>query len=122
MSLHDPNDPGREFDAHIYYDEAEIGNAAVVRERFLTDFRDIELRVGRMHRGPIGPHPVPMFEINFRKELFRTVLDWFLTNRSGHTVLIHEVTGDDWRDHSEGALWLGEPVAIDFEKLDPSLS
>ena len=39
------------------------------------------------------------------------------SQRSGLRVLLHESINNDLRDHTEGARWLGEPVALDLEWL-----
>jgi aromatic ring-cleaving dioxygenase len=62
-----------------------------------------------------------MFELNFIRGKRDELVRWLTLNRGEHTVLVHEVTGDDPRDHTIGALWLGEPVQLDFSKLEPPL-
>ena len=39
---------------------------------------------------------------------------WRKKNRKGLTVLVHEVTDRDLHDHTEGALWMGDKVQLDF--------
>jgi len=72
----------------------------------------------------VGPHVLPMLEIDFPGSEYDSIVEWLDENREGRSVLIHEDTGDDPRDHGEGARWLGEPLPIRFEffeeiKADP---
>lgn len=107
----------RHFDAHVYYDEISRGQALALREKALFLFQGKTVFVGRMIDYPIGPHPVPMFEINFPKYLAKEVSDWLARERGKLTILIHEVTGDDHRDHTIGANWLGTPFQLDTSKF-----
>ena len=54
------------FHAHIYYSAGERPAAEQLRDRFaaMQDGGQI-LFVGRMTDGPVGPHPIPQFEIHF---------------------------------------------------------
>lgn len=120
MRVHVGYDPIREFDAHVYYQLENRAEASALRERFMQAFECPEIRVKRLVDRPIGPHPLPMFEINFTRAHLESIKAWLSQNRGAHTVLIHEVTGDDPRDHTAGADWLGGPVPLDFSRLDPS--
>jgi len=122
LSAHFPEGFRRDFDAHVYYTTESRPQAATLLEKARADFRDKPVFVGRLIDRCVGPHPLPMFEMNFPKELLGEVLLWLLRERGGLTVLVHEVTGNDPRDHSEGAIWLGEPVVLDVSKLDPAPS
>jgi len=108
----------RSYDAHIYYPLNAKLTAEAVRERALAELSDV--RVSPMIDRNVGPHPMPMFEIQFLPLKHSEMITWLLANRDGLTVLVHEVTGHDPRDHSEGALWMGRVLELDFSKLDPS--
>lgn len=109
-----------DYDAHIYFEPEQREFAAALRERAIREFAEKPVFVGRMIDRPIGPHPIPMFEMDFGKLQFKAMLRWLAQNRGPLTVLIHTVTGDDWHDHFDGALWLGNPLKLDTSKLDPS--
>jgi len=119
-SIYFAQDFRRDYDAHIYYDETTRDQALALRDLALKNFKDRPVFISRMVDHRVGPHPLPMFEINFSKELFPEALEWLKQNRKNLTILVHEVTGDDPKDHSEGALWLGDALPLDFSKLDPS--
>ena len=75
------------------------------------------LMVGKLREGPVGPHPLPQFEIHFLKRALPQVLP--LIEGSGLRALVHPLTDDDLADHTTLAQWIGEPLALDLTTLDP---
>jgi DOPA 4,5-dioxygenase len=69
---------------------------------------------GKVRRGPVGPHPIPMFEAWFAASVLPVVKAWAEANRDGLSVLIHPLSGDELADHTAHAQWLGEPVELDL--------
>lgn len=110
----------RDYDAHVYYTPATRPFAHGLREKALRDFAGTPVFVGKLIDERVGPHPTPMFELNFSKNWFGHVFSWLRANRSELPVLVHEVTGNDPKDHSQGAIWLGRVLPLDESKLDPS--
>lgn len=88
--------------------------AVRVREGLGTNF---DVRLGRWHDKPIGPHPIAMYQVAFSPELFGKVVPWLMLNREGLDILIHPTTGDDVADHTDHALWLGEKLELNIEFL-----
>jgi aromatic ring-cleaving dioxygenase len=109
----------REFHAHIYFDSSTQTSAAALREKILA-CQWTGVKTFQLIDRPIGPHPTPSFELEFGLQEIAVVLPWLILNRAGHSILVHPVTGDDPRDHFEHCIWLGEKVALDASKLDPS--
>lgn len=107
----------REFDAHIYFSSENRDIAEKLRAEALAKFQNQRVFVGEMIPEPIGPHPTPMFEINFPKEFFTDVVLWLMKARGELSVLVHELTGDDLYDHTQAALWLGEAVPLDYSRF-----
>lgn len=112
---------GAPFHAHIYYTAADRPGAAAMRERFIALTRPgsdprIDF-VGRVVDAPIGPHPVPQFEVHFRGDGREAVLA--LIAASGLRALVHPLTDDDLADHTTLAEWFGEPLVLDTSVLDP---
>ena len=105
----------REFDAHVYFKASDREFASELREKAISAFAGQRVFTGEMIPVAIGPHPVPMFEINFPKEKFTDVVLWLMKERGGLSVLVHELTGDDFYDHTQAALWLGEPVSLKYD-------
>lgn len=105
----------REFDAHIYFNIKSAKAAEALRVRAMAEFHDKKVFVGMIIPEPIGPHPTPMFEINFPKVLFTEVTLWLMHERKNLSILIHELTGDDLYDHQQAALWMGPQVPLKYE-------
>ncbi|KAK5704331.1 hypothetical protein LTR97_003349 [Elasticomyces elasticus] len=107
------------FDIHIYFlqtDESEVAFATALHERIRREFP--ELRVYRVWDRPVGPHPVAMFEVNvFTPEQFGAFIPWLVINRGPLSALIHPNTGDDVRDHTQRATWMGQPIPLQVGML-----
>jgi aromatic ring-cleaving dioxygenase len=87
----------------------------VLRDRFRADPR--VLFTGRMIDKPVGPHPIPQFEIHFLAPAREIVIA--LIEASGLRALVHPLTDDDLADHTTLGHWIGEPLDLDTSVLDP---
>jgi len=109
------------YHAHVYYSEAERPAADTLRDIFLRGTEDESesriLFVGRMTEGAVGPHPIPQFELHFPESALAAVTA--AIESSGLRALVHPLTDDDLADHTDLACWIGEPVALDLDALDP---
>jgi DOPA 4,5-dioxygenase len=109
------------FHAHIYHDAGERSASDALHAR-LTELMasggmaDL-LMVGKLREAPVGPHPLPQFEIHFLKRALPQVL--LLLRESGLRALVHPLTDDDLADHTTLAQWIGEPLDLDVSVLDP---
>jgi DOPA 4,5-dioxygenase len=65
---------------------------------------------------PVGPHPVPQFEVHFLDRSRPKVVA--AIEASGLRALVHPLTDDDVADHTSLAQWIGEPLALDVGVLD----
>ena len=101
--------------AHIYFGDEDRGEATALRERFRND-ACIRF-VGQMIDGPIGPHPIPQYEIHFLEPARASVVA--LIEASGLRALVHPLTADDLADHTTLGQWIGEPLELDLSVLDP---
>jgi aromatic ring-cleaving dioxygenase len=56
-----------------------------------------------------------MYQIAFPSRLLASFLPWLMLNRDGLTILLHPETGNDYRDHTAHAAWLGAllPLRLD---------
>lgn len=104
------------FHSHIYFDADSRPEAVALQARLLRELPGT-VHVSRLVDRPIGPHPLPMFELGFRADQYGLVRMTLEANRGGLTVLIHQVTPDEVWDHTEGAEWLGTPVKLDIQFL-----
>ena len=104
----------REYHAHVYFDGESLAQARALCESAGDRFG---LRVGRVHERPVGPHPRWSCQLAFPPELFGAVIPWLTLHRRGLTVFVHPETGDEIRDHTEHALWMGEMLELDLSAL-----
>ena len=103
-----------EYHAHVYYDPAKTRRRAErLRERIAAEFP--QARLGGWHDKLVGPHPQSMYQIAFPSGLVASLLPWLMLNRDGLTVLLHPETGDDYRDHTAHAAWLGGELPLRLE-------
>jgi aromatic ring-cleaving dioxygenase len=107
------------YHAHVYYEpDGSRDRAALLRQQLGELFPDVKL--GRWHDEPVGPHPQSMYQVVFRPERLGAILPWLMLNRSGLTILVHPETGDDYADHARHALWLGAGLPLRLEVLEGS--
>jgi aromatic ring-cleaving dioxygenase len=103
-----------EYHAHIYYDPRNTrSRAARLRQRVAAEFP--HARLGRWHDELVGPHTQSMYQIAFASDLLAAFLPWLMLNRDGLTVLLHPETGNDYRDHTAHAAWLGGVLPLRLE-------
>ncbi|MBD2726272.1 4,5-dioxygenase [Nostoc sp. FACHB-892] len=102
------------FHAHVYYDSETRDIATRIREELGTKF---EVRLGRWHDQPIGPHPKSMYQVAFAPNQFPQVVPWLMLNREELDILVHPETGDDVTDHTAHALWLGNKLDLNIDFL-----
>ena len=103
-----------DWHAHVYYDPADRGPAAEIRERIEAEF---PVRMGRWHDQPVGPHTRAMYQVAFEPAVFPDLVPWLALNRAGLAVLVHPETGDALADHTRHALWMGEIMPLKLEVL-----
>lgn len=110
------NDAIHGFHAHIYYrNDAERAYAAVLRAELEKNPAN---RIGRWRDEPVGPHPVPMYQVAFPADQFDVVVPWLMLNRRELVVLVHPETGNDVADHRDNPLWMGEKLDLDIAFLE----
>ncbi|MEK6772687.1 MAG: DOPA 4,5-dioxygenase family protein [Bdellovibrionota bacterium] len=105
------------FHAHVYFGANTKASAEKVRLSIEEQLASKLRYSGKLIDRPVGPHPEPMFEINFLPEYFGEVVTILMQNHGDHSVLIHPETGNDMRDHTTYALWLGKQLSLDLSKL-----
>ncbi len=102
------------YHAHIYFDQASEPQAQALIDAVSQRF---DIRVGRMHRKPVGPHPCWSCQLSFTAEQFGNLIPWLVLQRAGLVVFVHPLTGDALFDHREAAIWLGEAQPLDLSVL-----
>jgi len=112
MEAKRPVNVHQHYHAHVYFDESSADSAAALCQRIAALF---DLEIGRFHRKPVGPHPMWSCQIKFSREDFDDFVSWLDSNREDLTIFIHGRSGDDLRDHTEYAYWLGAARALNLD-------
>lgn len=102
-----------DYHAHVYWKDGDQREIALSLRQHQAD---LGCPLGRVWDQPVGLHPLPMYQINYSSSNAAAV-EQLLTDR-GPTVLLHEDTGDDLKDHTQGVRWIGEPLVLDIEWLE----
>ena len=115
------NDLRAPYHAHIYY-TSDTRTQASALEQTLKQAKSSgaipELFfIGELRDRALGPHPIPEFEIHFSKAMLARIVA--LLEPSGLTCLVHPLTDDDLADHTSLAQWIGKPLPLKVEVLDP---
>lgn len=105
-----------DYHFHLYFTPETRDSAAALREAVAAQ-RDFAIEVSTLREGPVGPHPLPQFWGTVQPDAFEPAVRWYLTHHGEHSVLIHPSTGDDLRDHTRHAMWLGPPLRLDLARL-----
>ncbi len=100
------------YHAHVYFDASTLMFARELCDRA---GEQLNVQVGRVHERLIGPHPCWSCQLSFAAADFDNVVPWLDTHRNGLNVLVHGLTGDNLKDHTEYAYWLGEAVPLNLE-------
>src|SRR3989344_2036113 len=104
------------YHVHIYFDANIRASAHALRETLRRAFPG-RVRVHDLIDEPIGPHPLPRFEVDVPAPEIETVKAWLTTHRGPHSILILPLTGNDLADHRDFPHWLGPPLKLDLEFL-----
>jgi len=107
----------QKFHAHIYFELHEQTTAEALYLAIHTLMLP-RVRLGTFHLRLVGPHALPMFTVMFEAPEKIALLQFLERNGGGLSMLIHEDTGDDYRDHTDGAQWLGKQLPIDFTHFE----
>ncbi|MFJ7145997.1 DOPA 4,5-dioxygenase family protein [Pseudomonas sp. JDS08PS003] len=99
------------YHAHVYFDASTIDQARALCEQAAQLF---DLKMGRVHERPVGPHPDWSCQLAFAPEVFAQVVPWLALNRQGLVVFLHPDTGDDLLDHTDHAIWMGAMRPLDL--------
>lgn len=106
-----PTNTYANYHAHVYFDQRSVNRAAALCAEAGQRFG---VSVGRVHQKTVGPHPRWSCQLTFDAAQFGQLIPWLEQERGELTVLVHPLTGDDLQDHSQHAMWLGAPVALDL--------
>lgn len=106
----------RYYHSHIYYEESTRSSATALQKAIAEAFQG-HVRVHGLIDQPIGPHPLPMFEVDFTAAIKTQYINWLEQNHNGHSVLIHPLSGDELADHQDYPEWVGPALILNLEFL-----
>jgi aromatic ring-cleaving dioxygenase len=97
------------YDVHVYFQGSEQRKIA---QRVKRSFDDYGIRTYDLHDGPVGPHPLPMFEAHaVTPDQYHWAVDHL--QGLGLSVLIHPNRGFNFRQqHFEQARWIGRKLEL----------
>ncbi|KAI9183018.1 hypothetical protein H9P43_003934 [Blastocladiella emersonii ATCC 22665] len=111
--------PIERYDVHVYYlptSYEQRAEAAALKEKIARLFPMFPM--SPMHDRAIGPHPMPMFEVDvIEAKDFAVFVPWLALNHGSLSVLIHPQTPDHVANHDGYALWLGPRLPINLSML-----
>jgi DOPA 4,5-dioxygenase len=99
------------YHAHVYFESETVEFAANLCEEAGNLFG---VKVGQVLKKLVGPHPKWSCQIIFASKHFTKIIPWLSENRNGLTIFVHAVTGDDLKDHTDYAYWLGDSVELNL--------
>ena len=102
------------YHAHVYFDAATVDQARSLCEEAGRLFK---VAVGRVHERNVGPHPRWSCQLAFSAAEFDRIVPWLDTHRNGLDILVHGLSEDAVRDHTESAYWLGNDWPLDLDSL-----
>ena len=101
----------RAYHAHVYFDADTVDQARALCEEAGRNF---QVAVGRVHEKLVGPHPRWSCQLAFSAAEFDRLVPWLDEHRNGLDVFVHGLTGDDLKDHTDYAYWLGKEWPLDL--------
>jgi aromatic ring-cleaving dioxygenase len=111
-----PENVHERYHAHVYFDAGSVAQARALCERVAGE---CSVAMGRVHERLVGPHPRWSCQLAFDRGHFDAVIALLERERNGLTVFVHGLTGDDYADHTEHAMWLGDAAELDLRMFTP---
>ncbi len=105
----------RGFHAHVYFGPDTLAQARSLCEQAARAFP--EVKMGRIHERPVGPHPDWSCQLAFKPQLFGSVIPWLAMRRGTLVVFIHPISENDLVDHRDRALWMGAVRPLELSVL-----
>ncbi len=111
------------YHLHTYFqDEESRARAVQLRSNIQSTF-DIHVSEIFDERDMNDPHQRPMFIAFFKPVDFGTFVPWVMLHQNGLKMMIHPLTGQDYEDHMERAIWFSEVLSLNEAALrDPEIA
>lgn len=102
------------YHAHVYFGPETVDEARALCEEAARLFK---VQMGRVHEKNVGPHPQWSCQLAFAAHEFDKLIPWLDEHRGQLDVFVHGLTGDDIKDHTDYAYWLGREYELDLSAL-----
>lgn len=102
------------YHSHVYFDAGSVEQA---RQLCLEAAKRFQVKMGRVHEKPVGPHPDWSCQLAYRPHVLAELLPWLALNRNGLVVFTHPITGNDLIDHRDCAIWMGNIRPLNLSRL-----
>lgn len=99
------------YHAHVYFNDESKTMAKKLCEQAGERF---SLKIGSFHEKLVGPHPCWSCQITFSQRDFDRFIPWLDEERGNLSILVHALTGDNLKDHTDFAYWLGQPEELNL--------
>ena len=102
-----------ESHAHVYFTEDTQQYATDLYNRLETTLPTVKVEpfmcvmLDPIHLGCLPCHST---------KLFQKVVLWLMTHLDGLSALVHPLSGDDLRDHTQYAMWFGKQLDLYLDK------
>jgi aromatic ring-cleaving dioxygenase len=100
-----------DFHFHFYFDDQTRDAALAARERLKREAQ-FQFQMPPVRERPVGPHPQPIWSVWVDRANFTPATEWMMRNHGRHSVLVHPNIDDGYKDHTDHAMWLGEPQQL----------
>lgn len=100
-----------QYHAHVYFEQSSLELAQQLCNKVAELFN---LAIGRVHQKSVGPHTMWSCQITFTSSDFEQFIPWLDENRANLSVLVHALTGNNLKDHTDYAYWLGDEVDLNL--------
>ncbi|MFD2404711.1 DOPA 4,5-dioxygenase family protein [Azorhizophilus paspali] len=81
------------YQCHVYFEKEDRLGAAALRDRVIGE-PDCIVDISPLIFERVGPHTMPMFEIDIEPASVDAAVAWLDANRGGFSVLVHPVPED----------------------------
>ncbi len=105
------------YHAHVYFDADTVEQARALCQHVAAE---CSVAMGRVHERLVGPHPRWSCQLAFDRDQFAAVIGLLERERNGLTVFVHGLTGDEYADHTDHAMWLGDAAELDLRMFTPA--
>ncbi len=113
-TINRPVNTHRAYHAHVYFEQDTLDFATQLCNEAGETYR---VKIGRVHQKLVGPHLKWSCQIKFTSKDFDQLIPWLDEHRSGLSILVHALSGDELEDHTTYAYWLGDPVPLDLSEF-----